>query len=109
MRNSKLLCALTEKFPYRGYFPDPEKRWHICAKEKEEEEAREYFEAEGLKVQVTRGHQYLGGFCGGQGKMDQWIRHKVHYWAETIYNLRRFAVRYPQTAYIGLAMLIQAE
>ena len=76
-RNAKLLCALTEKLPYHGYFPDPEKIWHICAEEKEEEEARAYFEAEGLKVRFTRGHQYLGGFCGGREEMDQWIHPKV--------------------------------
>ena len=28
-RNAKLLHALMEKFPYHGYFPKPEKSWHI--------------------------------------------------------------------------------
>ena len=28
-RNAKLLRALMGKVPYRGYFPEPEKSWHI--------------------------------------------------------------------------------
>ena len=78
-------------------------------KGKEEEEAQEYFEAKGLKLRFTRGHQYLGGLCGEQEEMEKWIRLKVQEWAETIDILGRFAVRYLQTVYTGVAMLLQAE
>ena len=58
--------ALMEKVPYHGYFPEPEKSWHICREGKEEEEAREVFEAKGIKVRCTRGQRYLGVFSGGR-------------------------------------------
>ena len=41
--------------------------------------------------------------------MEQWVLPKVQDWVETIETLGRFAVRYPYTAYVRLAMLIQAE
>ena len=63
-RNTNILCAFTEKVPFHGYFPEPEKIWHICAEEREEEEARESFDAEGLKVRFKRGQRYLDGLCG---------------------------------------------
>ena len=65
-RNYKLLRALMGKVPYHGYFTDPEKIWHICREGKEEEEAREVFEAKGIKVRCTRGQRYLGVFSGGR-------------------------------------------
>ena len=34
--NTKLLHALMKKGPHHGYFPEPEKIWHICAKGREE-------------------------------------------------------------------------
>ena len=60
-------------------------------------------------MHFNRVQRYLGGFCGGQEEMEQWSCHKVKEWSETIETLGRFAVRYPQTAYVGLAMLLQAE
>ena len=64
--NAKLLCVLIEKYPFHVYFPDQEKSWHICAEGREEEESREAFDAEGVKVRFRRGQRNLGGFCGGQ-------------------------------------------
>ena len=51
-----------------------------------------------------RSQRYLGGFCGGQEDMEEWLLPKVTEWAETIDTLRMLAVRYPQTVYAGLAM-----
>ena len=31
---SKLLHDVMEKFSYNGYFPGPDKSWHICVKGK---------------------------------------------------------------------------
>ena len=38
-----------------------------------------------------------------------WLLPKVADWAEKIETLGRFVVRYPQTAYDGLAMSLQVE
>ena len=83
-RNTKLLRALIEKGQYHGYFLEMEKIWRICVEGKEEEEAKSDFEAKGTKVRFTTGHQYLGELYGGREEMEQWIRHKVQEWAETI-------------------------
>ena len=41
--------------------------------------------------------------------MEEWLLHKVAEWVETIDTLGILAVRYPQTAYAGLAISLQAE
>ena len=41
--------------------------------------------------------------------MEAWLLSKVAEWVETIENLGRFAIRYPQTAYAGLAMSLHSE
>ena len=41
--------------------------------------------------------------------MEAWLLPKAAEWVETIETLGRFAIRYPQTAYAGLAMSLQAE
>ena len=69
--NSKILHYLMEKGPYHGYIPDLEKSWHICAEDREEEESRADFEAEGLNFHFTRCHLYLGEFCSGREEMYQ--------------------------------------
>ena len=83
-RNTKLLRALMEKGPFHGYFPELEKSWHICAEEREEEEAREAFDAKGVKVRFIRGQRYLGGFYRGREEMEAWLLSKIAKWAETI-------------------------
>ena len=76
---------------------------------REEEEAQEALDAKGVKLRFKRLHRYLGGFYGGRDNMEEWLLTKVVEWAETIETLGVFAVRYPQTAYSGLAMSLQAE
>ena len=97
-RNAKLLCALIEKGPCHRYFLDPEKSWHIYVEGREEVEAREAFDVEGLKVCCKRGQRYLSGFCGGREEMEEWLLPKVAKWEDIIETLSRFAVRYQQTA-----------
>ena len=75
--NSNLLHAVMEKGLYHRYLPDPERSWHIFAEGKEKEEVKSDFDAKGIKVRFTRGQKYLGGFCGRQEEMEQWIRPKV--------------------------------
>ena len=41
--------------------------------------------------------------------MEAWLLSKVAEWVETIEILGRFAIRYPQTAYAGLAMSLHSE
>ena len=53
--NARLLRYLVGKFPFHGYFPDPEKIWHECRAGKKEVTAREEFQTEVIEVKYTQG------------------------------------------------------
>ncbi|MEJ2330924.1 MAG: hypothetical protein P8Z33_13945, partial [Gammaproteobacteria bacterium] len=107
-RSAKVFKALLEKGPDRGYFPEPEKSWHICSAETELA-ARQAFATEGLTVQFSRGHRYVGGFIGSADTQADWLQPQVATWAAGVRALARIAWRYPQSAYAGLTMSLQAE
>ena len=44
----------------------------------------------------------MGGFIGSVAMEDTWIRPQVDVWAEGVKALARVAMRFPQTAYVGL-------
>ena len=67
---------LMEHGPQYGYFPSPGKYWYIC-KEADEPLAREAFQQFNLPIQITRGHNYLGGFIGSAATKDLWINDKM--------------------------------
>ncbi|KAL3795565.1 hypothetical protein ACHAWO_009861 [Cyclotella atomus] len=102
------LDFLCQEGPAYGYFPEPEKSWHI-SKQSDEAEAKVAFAVHGLDVQFTRGHRYLGGFLGSADGKHEWLEEKVKVWAEGVKTLARIALRYPQTAYAGLVLCLQNE
>ena len=51
----------------------------------------------------------MGGFIGSGAMEDAWIRPQVAVWAEGVKALARVAIRFPQTAYVGLCWSLQAE
>ena len=108
-RNARVLRALVDLGPSYGYFPEPEKSWHVCAKE-DEAAARQAFEEEGFPdIHYTEGYRYVGGYVGTLAKEVAWLRPKVEAWAAAVKTLARVALRYPQAAYAGLCMSLQAE
>ena len=107
-RNARLMKTLQRLGPHFGHYPEPAKSWHVCLPE-EEQAAREAFEAEGVPMQFTAGHRYLGGFHGSEGPLEEWVVPKVEGWVDGVRALARVADRYPQTAYAGLAMSLQHE
>jgi hypothetical protein len=107
-RSVKVFKQLIAKGPSVGYFPEPEKSWHICPKE-EEDAARAAFEEAGIPVNFCRGKRYVGGFVGSEAMLERWIDPKVKKWVAGIEILARIASRFPQTAYAGLVSSLQAE
>ncbi len=107
-RIARVFQLLMEKGPSVGYFPEPEKLYHICPKE-EEAEARAAFEEAGLHVNFCRGKRYIGGFVSLEAMLEHWLDPKVKKWVTGVEILARIALRFPQTAYVGLALSLQAE
>ncbi len=107
-RIARVFQLLMEKGPSVGYFPEPAKSYHICPKE-EEAEARAAFEAAGIQVNFCRGKRYVGGFVGSEAMLERCLDPKVKKWVAGVEILARIASRFPQTAYAGLALSLQAE
>ena len=107
-RSVKVFQRLMEKGPSVGYFPEPEKSWHICPKE-QEDAARAAFVEAGIPVNFCCGKRYVGGFVGSEAMLERWIDPKVKKWVAGIEILARIASRYPQAAYAGLVSSLQAE
>ena len=108
-RNAKLMGILVEHGPDFGYFPEPGKSIHVCDDVADMAAAEEAFAARGLSVNLHDGYRYVGGFIGGQQQETEWVKPKVAAWVEGVRILAGFAGRYPQTAYAGLVMSLQAE
>ena len=94
--------------PSIGYFAGAPKSWVICSEEVEDE-VKEIMEGKGIEIQYTRGTRYVGGFIGSAAMEDAWITPQVDAWAEGVKALARVAIRFPQTAYVGLTWSLQAE
>jgi hypothetical protein len=107
-RSVTVIQELMKRGPDVGYFPQPEKSWHICPKE-HEDAAREAFEGAGIQMNFCRGKRYVGGFVGSEAMLERWIDPKVKKWVAGIEILARIASRFPQTAYAGLVSSLQAE
>ena len=97
-----------EKGPRVGYFPEPAKSYHICPKEGESE-ARAAFEEAGISVNFCRGKCYMGGYVGSEAMLERWMDPKVKKWVAGIGILAPIRSRFPQTAYAGLVLSLQAE
>eukprot|EP00957_Ditylum_brightwellii_P116202 8863407-Ditylum_brightwellii.AAC.1 len=62
-----------------------------------------------MKVNLHDGHRYVGGYIAGKADKTTWVKPKIAAWVEGVKALTGFATRYPQTAYAGLVMSLQAE
>ena len=51
----------------------------------------------------------MGGFVGSDAMEDEWIRPQVAAWVKGVKLLARVALRYPQTAYVGMVWSLQAK
>jgi hypothetical protein len=51
----------------------------------------------------------MGGFVGLEAMLERWMDPKVKKWVAGIGVLARIALRFPQTAYVGLVSSLQAE
>ena len=60
-------------------------------------------------MEFTQGHRYLGGFLGGEPEKEEWVRAKAEKWADGVRILASIAKQYPQTAFAGLTISLQAE
>ena len=106
--NAKVVKLLVEKGPCFGYYPEPEKSWHICS-EAEEPAAMAAFDAEGLQVRFTRGQRYVGGYIGSAETQEEWLAPMMVKWTEAVKTFAAVAGKYPQTTYAGFAMCLQLE
>jgi hypothetical protein len=105
---ARVFQLLMEKGTSVDYFPEPAKLYHICPKE-EEAEARAAFKEAGLHVNFCRGKRYIGGFVGSEAMLECWLDPKVKKWVAGVEMLARIALRFPQTAYAGLALSLHAK
>ena len=76
--------------PSLGYYAAAAKSWVICA-EWAEGAAREQMEAQGLQIQYTRGHRYVGGFVGSDAAERDWVEPQVKTWVEGVESLAKVA------------------
>ena len=102
-----LMLRLKELGPARGYHLSLDKSVYVRNPKTSEEEARR--RTIGLGLKHSQGERYLGGFIGSEGALKEWVLPKVEGWVHGVQTLARFAKRYPQSAYAGLAMSLQSE
>jgi len=105
---AKCFRLLIRVGPQFGYYPEPDKSFAICPLATEAA-ARPAFDAEELPIGYCRGHRYVGGFVGSGAMRDRWLEPKVESWVAGVKALAKVAARYPQAAYHGFAMSLQAE
>eukprot|EP00957_Ditylum_brightwellii_P094769 7217013-Ditylum_brightwellii.AAC.1 len=60
-------------------------------------------------MQFREGQRYVGGYIGAEATRLEWVRPQIEKWADGVRTLTSFAKQYPQTAYAGLVMSLQAE
>ncbi len=104
----RVFQLLIEKGPSMGYFPEPSKSYHICPN-KVEAEARAAFKEAGIKVNFCWSKRYVGGFVSLKAMLERWLDPMVKKWVAGIEALACIAVRFPQTAYMGLVSSLQAK
>ena len=63
----------------------------------------------GAPREIHAGQRYVGGFVGSDAMEDEWIRPQVAAWVKGVKLLARVALRYPQTAYVGMVWSLQAK
>ena len=99
--------ALMEKLgPARGYYPEPAKSIVIC-RDSQTDAAKAHFSD--FQFEYCDGHRHVGGFIGTEAAKAEWLDKKIQDWVYGVERLARAAVRFPQTAYAGLAKSLQSE
>eukprot|EP00957_Ditylum_brightwellii_P086504 6581866-Ditylum_brightwellii.AAC.1 len=101
--------VLVERGPDREYFPEPEKSIHVCDDPSQVEEMQAIFAEEGLQIIIKDGQRYVGGFVGTEETRLEWVQPQIEQWGKGVKTLATFSLMYPQTAYAGLVMSLQAE
>ncbi len=94
--------------PLFRYFSEPEKSWHIWHAE-DEDAAREAFAKEGLTVWFSQSNCNMGRFIGLVTVMREWLAPIVLDLVFGIKQLVTVTVNYPQTAYTGMVVSLQAK
>jgi len=94
--------------PQYGYFPEPSKSYDIyMCKAKNKDAACQAFESFGLKINYSRGQQYLGGFIGSASTNKLWLaKMVVKWWVAAVQTLSIVAEWYPQTAYASFTFCL---
>ena len=105
---AQALNTVSQFGPSIGYFAGAPKLWVICSGEAEGE-VRDIMSDHDITIQYTRGTRYVGGFIGSEAMEDNWITPQVKTWEAGVKILAKVAVRFPQSAYVGLAWSLQAE
>ncbi len=104
--NAQCLNFLVKFSPPYGYFPKPGKSYYIY-KVEDEPTAHQAFESFGLKINYSRGQQYLGSFIGSTQRKEEWLGELVSKRVSAVKTLSVFAKHYPQTAYAGFTFYLQ--
>ena len=98
---------LIEVGPMFGYLPKPEKSFVVYPLTSEEN-VLAALGSEGLDVKAYRGHRYVGRYVGYLEMRNCWIGPKVDSWATVVETIYMIACKYPQSAYHGVALSLQA-
>ena len=91
-----------------GYYPKVKKLIAICPLG-DQPRLKVIFLVTDLKVKWRRSHRYMGGHIGSMTMLVRYVESKVANWVHMVEVLARIGVIYPQSAYAGLTMSLQAE
>ena len=79
----------------RGYLPKTSKSLFICDSPTKEETTNQAFEAEGLRINVVPGSQYIGAYIGPEEDSDAWVRPQAEKYSEDVRDLSKFIKKNP--------------
>eukprot|EP00957_Ditylum_brightwellii_P136372 10400517-Ditylum_brightwellii.AAC.1 len=91
------------------YFTEPDESIPVCNAREDVEAVKAVFAARGVAANIHDSHRCMGGFIGGVEEEMEWVKPKIAAWTAGVKVLASFVPRYPQVAYTGLTMSLQAE
>ena len=68
-----------------------------------------HFAKEGLNIQFTQEHHYVGGFTGSNTMKLDWLQPTIQQWVTNVEILSKVAAKHLQSAYTALTYSLQAE
>ena len=68
----------------------------------EQQDSEMHFAKKGLKIQITQGHHYVGGFIGSHTMKQTWLQPTIQQWVTKVEVLSKVATKHPQSAYTAL-------